>query len=219
MKQRFLVIGIGQLGSSLVRNLYMEGAEVLALDTDQNNIDAIKSESTLCAVGDCMDINTLKEIGAESVDSAIICMGTNFEGSVLALTNLLQLKVPHIAVRASTQQKAQILKNVGAHEVFFVEDEMGKILAHSLTRPNILHTMDLGYNLKIIEWVPSTWANGQKLTELNFQQKFNVQIIALRNLKKPREIINPEKNIVLTPDHVAILFGSDSDLNKLINHA
>jgi len=217
MKQRFLVIGIGQLGHSLVKNLFREGAEVLALDTDQNNIDSIKSDSTLSAVGDCMDIDVLKEIGAPSVDVAIICMGTNFEGSVLALTNLLDLKVPHIAVRASTQQKAQIFKSIGAHQVFFVEEEMGKVLAHSFSRPNVLHTMDLGFNLKIIEWSPALWAVDKQISELNLQKKYGVQIVAVRHIKKPKEIINPNPEFRLTVDHVALLFGTDNDLNKIIN--
>lgn len=215
MKKRFLVIGIGQLGHSLVSNLHAEGMEVIALDNDPRNIDAIKSEATLAVVGNAMDIQVLQEIGASKVDVAVLCMGTSFEASVLTLTNLLELKVPCVAVRASTQQKAHIFKSIGAHQVYFVEEEMGKILAHSFSRPAILHAMDLGYDLKLVEWSPPSWACGKSLEDLKLPQKHRVQIVALRDRNNPKEIIFPRSNMILTSDTLALLMGGDKDLQKL----
>jgi len=215
MKKRFLVIGIGQLGHSLVRNLFLEGQEVIVLDNDEANIDAVKSHSTITAVGDSRDIEVLQEIGASKVDTAIICMGNSFEASVLTVMNLLELKVPCIAVRASTAQKAQIFKSVGAHQVFFVEEEMGKVLAHTFSRPAILHAMDLGYDLKLVEWSPAKWTWGRTLEELQLPQKHRVQIVALRNKSNPKEIIFPRSTMELNPETLTLLMGTDKDLQKL----
>ena len=215
MKKRFLVVGIGQLGFSLAKNLYAEGMEVLALDNDAENIDAIKSDCSLAVEGDGTDLAVLKEIGADKVDVAIICMGTAFESSVLTLTNLLELKIPCVAVRASSKQKAQIFKSVGAHQVFFVEDEMGKVLAHTFSRPAILHAMDLGYDLKLVEWEPPEWAQGRTLEQLQLPQKHKVQIVALRDKDNPKEILFPRSSMSLTRNTLALLMGADRDLQKL----
>jgi trk system potassium uptake protein TrkA len=215
MKKRFLVIGIGQLGHSLARNLFLEGKEVIALDNDESHIDSVKSDCTLAVTGDSRDIDVLKEIGAHRVDTAIICMGNSFEASVLTLMNLLELKVPCIAVRASSPQKAQIFKSVGAHQVFFVEEEMGKVLAHTFSRPAILHAMDLGYDLKLVEWSPAKWTWGKTLEQLQLPQKHRVQIVALRKKDNPKEIIFPRSNMELNSETLTLLMGTDKDLQRL----
>lgn len=215
MKKRFLVVGLGQMGLSLAKNLYQETMEVIALDSEMDNVEAIKGYSTLAVQGDAMDLDVLKEIGADKVDIAIICMGNSFEASVLTLTNLLELKIPCIAVRASSAQKAQIFKSVGAHQVFFVEEEMGKVLAHTFSRPAILHAMDLGYDLKLVEWSPAPWALGQTLDKLQLPQRHRVQIVALRDKNNPKEIIFPRSTMELTANTLTLLMGADRDLQKL----
>lgn len=214
-KQRFLVIGIGRLGFSLAKNLIEEGQEVIALDTDEKNIEAIKEYCEFSFLGDCTDVGVLIEVGAPKVDKAIICMGTNFEAAVLAVTNLLELGVPYVAARASSRQKEQILKRVGAHQVFFVEEEMGKMLALQHSRPAILHTMDLGFDLKLVEWSPAPWAWGKTLEELALPQKYRVQIVALREKSNPKEIIFPKSQMMLNEHTLALLMGSDRDLQRL----
>jgi trk system potassium uptake protein TrkA len=214
-QNRFLVIGIGQLGESLVRNLHQDSMEVIALDNNPEHIESVKTSSSMAVVGDCMDMKVLKEIGASTVDCAVICMGTSFEATIMAIAHLVELKVPHIAVRASNTKTARIFERVGAHKVFFVENEMGKVLAHSLSRPTILHAMDLGYDLRLVEWSPSEWAIGKTLMELNLPNEYNVQVVALRDRNIPNEIIFPKANLILESHHLTLLVGMDQDLDRL----
>ncbi len=214
-RNRFLVIGIGQLGESLVRHLHEDGLEVIALDTDAEHIEAVKSKASLAVVGDCMDMTLLKQIGAETVDCAVLCMGTSFEATVMSIAHLIELKVPHIAVRAPNAKMAKIFERVGAHEVFFVEEQMGKVLAHGFSRPAILHAMDLGYDLRLVEWKPADWAVGKTLMELNLPRRFKVQIVALRDQKKPHEIIFPRADLKLEEHLLTLLVGTNQDLEAL----
>ena len=214
-RNRYLVIGIGQLGESLVRNLHQDSMEVIALDNDPEHIESVKTTSSMAVVGDCADMKVLKEIGAATVDCVVICMGTSFEATIMAIAHLVELKVPYIAVRASNSKTARIFERVGAHKVFFVEDEMGKVLAHSLSRPTILHAMDLGYNLRLVEWSPSEWALGKTLMELNLPNEYNVHVVALRDRNAPNEIIFPKADLKLDSHHLTLLVGKDQDLDRL----
>lgn len=217
-QQRILVIGIGRLGESLVRHLFADGVEVIALDNDPENIESVKDDSSLAIVGDATDIEVLKEIGAASVDLAVISIGENFESSVLTLTNLQELKVKKIAVRASTAKKARIFESIGAHNVFYVEEDMGRILAHRFSRPSILHTMELGYGIKIAEWSPTKWAQGRSLLDLQLPQRHRVQVIALRDPKHPKEIIFPAPDTILEQRFLALILGNDKDLQRLLEN-
>lgn len=217
MHRRVLVIGIGRLGESLVRTLFEERAEVIALDTDPANLEFVKDHCHLAVQGDASDIDTLIEVGAASVDTAVICMGESFEASVLALTNLLELKVPRIEVRANNEKKARIYKSVGAHNVFSVEGDMGRIIAHRLSRPSVLHEMELEYGLKIIEWSPAPWAQGRSLLELNLPASHQVQVVALRDPSNPKQILFPDPHTVLSKGLLALLMGNEKDLQRLLN--
>lgn len=214
-RSRFLVIGIGQLGESLVRHLHSDGLEVIALDTDPEHIEAVKSFSSLAVVGDCMDMGALQQLGAGSVDCAVLCMGTSLEATVMAIAHLVELKVPHIAVRSSNAKTAKIFERVGAHEIFFVEEQMGKVLAHGFSRPAILHAMDLGYNLRLVEWSPAEWALGKTLMELDLPKRFKIQIVALRDRNKPNEIVFPKGDLKLESHLLTLLVGTDRDVERL----
>lgn len=215
---RILVIGLGRLGQSLVRHLFAEKTEVIAVDTDMNNVDAIKDFCHVAIQGDGTDMDTLKELGADKVDAAVICMGESFESSVLALTSLLELRVPRIEVRASTARKAKIYKNIGAHNVFYVEEEMGKIVAHRISRPSALHAMDLEFGAKLIEWSPPEWAQNKSLLEINLPAQYHIQVVAIRDPSQPRQIIHPDPSTVLRRGQLALLMGDEKELQKLLAH-
>lgn len=217
MNQRVLVLGLGRLGNSLVRHLFLERAEVIAMDMDEKNVNAVKDHSHLAVQGDGSDMDTLVEIGAGSVDLAYLCMGESFEASVLALTNLLELKVPRIEVRASDARKAKIFKSIGAHGVFYVEEEMGRILAKRTSRPSALHEMELEHGLKIMEWSPGYWAHNKTLMELNLPANHQVQVVALRDPSNPSQLIFPGPSSVLKQDHLVLIIGNERDLYRLLN--
>lgn len=216
MSKRILVIGLGRLGDSLVRHLHEEGLEVLAVDLAMENVEKAKPFAHLAVQGDSSNIEVLQEIGAQRVDEAFICMGESFEASVLTLTNLLDLKVPLITVRASTARNAQVYRSVGAHKVFFVEEEMGRLLAARISRPTVKHEMELDLDLKIIEWSPAPWALEKTVSELALPQKFSVQIIGLRNPVEPQKVIFPEPTTRIKKGYLALLLGRDSDLDRLL---
>lgn len=216
MKERILVIGIGRLGSSLVKHLYQDGSEVIALDNDMENIEAVKATTHLAVQADGTDIENLKELGAANVDLAIISIGEDFEATALTLTNLLEIGTKRIAVRAQTARLARIYKSIGAHEVFYVEEEMGRILAHRFSRPSIKHEMDLGFGLKIVEWSPPKWAQNKTLMELKLPEKFRVQVVGLRDPAQPKEIIMPSPTLQMKAGVFTLLLGSDKDIQSLL---
>ncbi|MCO5112960.1 MAG: TrkA family potassium uptake protein [Bdellovibrionaceae bacterium] len=216
MKERVLVIGIGRLGSSLVRNLYDTGAEVIALDTDLENINSVKSKSHLAIQGDGTDIEVLREIGASTVDMAIVSIGEDFEASAMTLTNLIELNVKRVAVRAPTTRLARIYQSIGAHEVFYVEEDMGKILSLRFMRPSIKHEMDLGFGLKMVEWSPGKWTHGKTLAELKLPTKFKIQVVGFRDPVNPKEILMPTPDYVIKGEILALILGHDRDIQKLL---
>lgn len=210
--KKVLVIGIGHLGQSLVLNLFHDGVDVVALDNDADHIQKIKDNATVAVIGDATNVSVLQEIGAQSFDVAIICMGNSFEASLLTLTHLLEFKIPHISVRASNEKFASIYKKMGAHDVFFVEQEMGQILAHKYTRPSVLHSMCLTSGVHIVEWKPDHKYQYKKINEVDLFNKSHIQILSVLNKNKPKGFERPSDEHIIHPDDMFLLAGTEKDL-------
>lgn len=216
-KKRFLVIGLGILGESVAKTLSQEGAEVIAVDSNLNFVNAIKDHVSVAIHGDTTDPKLFDQLGARNVDAAIVCIGENFAGAILTTAHLLDIKVKHVAVRATNALNASIFKRLGAHDVFFVESEMGKILAHKLQNPDMLNEMPLGADFSIVEWAVPDWMQGRSLQDLALPVKYSVHVIALRDKNRPHEMILPHKESVLSSQHHVLLSGKNVDLSRLMN--
>lgn len=214
--ERILVIGLGRLGMSLVENLAGKNVEIIAVDDDMDRVDEVKGLVTHCVQGDSTELEFLTQIGAETVDHVIICMGEDLESAILTVTLLLELGVKKISARASNARNAKILKRVGAHETFFVENEMGKIMASRLTRPSVKTEMELGYGLKLVDWVPPEWTHGKTLAELAFPTNYGIQIVALFNPGEPHKVDFPTSRSIMNKGCHCLLIGTDEAIDGVL---
>ena len=74
-QKQFLVLGIGRFGSSLAKNLYKLGHEVLAVDRDENLVDDIAPYVTQAVQADATDEAALEALGVRNYDAAIVATG------------------------------------------------------------------------------------------------------------------------------------------------
>ena len=75
--KRFLVIGLGQLGSELAKTLQEKGAEVIAVDSDMEIIEDIKDSVSKAACIDSTDAEALNSLNIEHIDAAIVAIAEN----------------------------------------------------------------------------------------------------------------------------------------------
>ena len=87
-KKRFVVVGLGNFGFSLCQRLAALGHEVIAVDMDSNVVDRIGAIISRAAVADATEIETLKRLGAEGADAAVVSTGDDITASILALLAL-----------------------------------------------------------------------------------------------------------------------------------
>ncbi len=141
MAKRILVIGLGRFGAAVAEALAQQGCEVVAVDTNMRNIDAIKNKVTYALELDASDPTALRSIDAHTCTVAIVAIGENFEGAVLSAAALRELGVGMIIARAMTPRHARILVAAGAHRVIEIESEMGRALGRELAGGSELGVM------------------------------------------------------------------------------
>ncbi len=133
MARRILVIGLGRFGSALAESLAGSGCEVVAIDNDMSHIDAIKNKVAYALELDATDPNALRSIEAHRCQVAVVAVGENFEGAVLAVAALREVGIQNIVARASTHRHGRILMAAGASRVVEIETEMGRALGRELS--------------------------------------------------------------------------------------
>jgi trk system potassium uptake protein TrkA len=104
---------------------------------------------------------------------------------------------------------------VGADSVVFPEREAADRLAMSLSNPDLMDYLPISDDFSVVELAPPSWMLNKTLTELDLRRRFNINVVAVR------EIIPKRIHLVVSPDYVVkdsdvlVVVGARKDLEKL----
>ncbi|WP_433115688.1 potassium channel family protein [Micromonospora sp. CA-246542] len=125
-----VVIGLGRFGCHLAGSLARMEREVLAVDRNPDQVQRFSAQFDRVVQADAAEEGALRQLGVASFGRAVVAIGASVEASVLTVLALVELGVPQIWARATSQKHAKILSSVGAHHVIFPEAETGDRVAH-----------------------------------------------------------------------------------------
>lgn len=201
--KRFVVIGLGNFGSSIARALYAQGHEIVALDINEAVVDEIASHVSRAAVGDGRENDVLDELGAAEADVGVVSTGDDITSSILATMSLQDLGVEDIYVKVISTDHARAMQRIGVTETIFPERQAAENLAARLAQSeSILNYVRLGPAFSIQEMaVPNEWI-GKSLREINMRSNYGVTVIAIH------DVLTDEMNPV--PDPSEPLKDSDT---------
>ena len=213
MKQ-FAVIGLGNFGFNVAKSLANRGNQVLAIDLDAERIDEIKDSVTEAIIADAKNFKVIDEFIPDKIDALIISLGQNLEASVLTTHYLKQRNIKRIIVKAINENHAKILKLMGADEVILPEKDMAVSLAQKLTSNNLLENIPLTSEFSIVEAaVPENFV-GKTLSQLKLRSKFNLLVIAIKDILQNKFYLMPDAEYKLVPDSLLIIMGRQEDIEK-----
>lgn len=206
----FVVIGLGLFGSSVARQLCALGAEVLAIDTNSDLVQQVSNDVTSAVVADARDPEVLRAVGAHQCDCAVIAIGDDLAGSVLATMNIKELGVGRIVCKAHDETHRRVLEKLGADKVVIPEKEVAEKLARSLTSHNVLDFIELSSDYGIVEIpAPRNWV-GRNLKELNIRAKLGVNIIAIE--RRDKISVSPRAEFEIAKDDILVVLGDYDSL-------
>ena len=212
--KRFVVVGLGNFGSSVAEALHAEGFEVVAVDTDEDAVDRIAVRVTRAAVGDGRSIGTLEQAGARGADAGIVSTGDDITASILATMALRDLGVRAVYVKVVSFDHARVMEKMGVTETIFPERESGLRLATRISAKGILNYVRLGAGFSVQEMaVPESWI-GHTLRELQLPRKYRISVIAVHDVLNDRMIAVPAPDAKLTESDTLLIAGADDDLAR-----
>ncbi|MBT2583399.1 TrkA family potassium uptake protein [Planococcus sp. ISL-109] len=212
MKKQIVVIGLGRFGSSVCKELYELGHEIMAIDSNPENINAISDYASHTAIADATDEGSLKSLGVRNFEYAIVAIGDDLQASVLCTLMLKELGVPKVWVKARDQQHQKILEKIGADRVIQPEYEMGIRTAHHVDSEKVVDYINLSANYSIIELEASKKVIGKTLGELNIRKQYGCMILALKNGEDVN--IAPLLEDSIQTGDILIAMGHKDDLKR-----
>lgn len=211
---RFVVVGLGNFGSSVMETLHAIGHDVVAIDVDPDRVDGASGFASRAAVGDGTDVRTLRRIGAEGADAAVISTGDDITASALTALVLRDLGVPDIFVKVISHDHARLIEKIGVTETVFPERESGIRLGTRISNRSLLNYVQLGPGFSIQEMVvPSAWV-GRSLRDLELRRRYGISVVAVHDVLMGQFHAVPDPDALLKESDTLLVAGRDTNLAR-----
>ena len=194
ISKSYAVFGLGRYGRAVAKELIDNGAEVIAVDSNDKIVEELVGEFPICKCADVTELEVIKQLGISNVDVAVIAIAGQFEASVMATMLCKEAGVGQVIVKCSSEMHRTILEKVGADIVVLPEKESGVRLAKNILSSGFFDIADISEDISIIELKAKSEWIGKSLKELELRKKYSINVIALSK--------NGNVEIALQPDTV-----------------
>ena len=212
MKKSVAILGLGKYGRSLSENLYKMGADVLAVDSDENLINEFANRCTTAVCANLANEDEVVALGLKNMDIVVVAMGRNLAASIMSIAVAKEQGVPLVVAKSSSDRMTSILLKVGADKILDPEGEGGARSARILISSSFKDFFKLDDNMYMIEMEPKKEWIGKNLIELNLRKSLNLNVVAVREKGKLWQFVDP--NEPFTKDSLLLIVMEKQHMKK-----
>lgn len=217
MKKQVCVIGLGRFGSTVARELYQSGHDVLAIDVDESKIQEQLGKVTYAVRADATSESVLRELDIPDYDVVIVALGSeNVQASVGITVLLKSLNVPLIISRAADELHGNTLERIGADRVLFPEADNARRVARLEFSRELLDYMPILADYGISKVRPPEAMIDHTLEEAELSgsgDRHDISVLAIRRGRT--SLLHPARDEVMQSGDVLILAATTEQLSKL----
>ncbi|MDD6194654.1 MAG: TrkA family potassium uptake protein [Lachnospiraceae bacterium] len=205
-----LLIGLGNFGTLVAKQIHEIGHQVMAIDRDEDKINQALPYVTNAQIGDSTNEDFLSSLGINNYDVCIVTIGNDFQSSLETTSLLKELGGRYVVARAEREVQAKFLLRNGADEVVNPEKQMARWTAIRFTADHILDYISLDDRHAIFEVViPNEWV-GKTVDQIDIRRKYGINIMAIKeggsmNLTiMPDTVLNSNMTMMVLGEYKAI---------------
>lgn len=207
-----LLIGLGRFGRHIARKLNDLNHQVMAVDQDEERVNAVLPFVTSAQIGDSTSEEFLSSLGIRNFDTCIVTIGDNFQNSLETASLLKELGAKKVIARASRGVQEKFLLRNGADEVVYPEKQLAAWTAIRCTSEHILDYIELDEDYSIFELqIPTEW-QGKTIIQLNIRKKYGINILGIREKGRLNMNITPET--LLDTGKSILVLGKQKEIQK-----
>ena len=218
---KYLVIGLGNLGRAIAKDLTRVGNEVIGVDMDLHRVDMLKNDIAGAVALDSTDKEALSTLPLSEMDAIIVTFGKDFGTSVQTVALLKSLDAGKLIVRAisSIHVSEIITPEKDFSTMYTSQASLGGLFRHWYKVTDTEHL----YKIK----TPATLV-GQTIKNIDFEENFGIHLVAIERPYEKKNLIGLTQTeykvisriteeLMIEADDLLILFGKMELLNKIAN--
>jgi trk system potassium uptake protein TrkA len=226
------VIGLGVFGRHLARQLTQLGADVLAIDRNDENVNSIKDEVGAAVVMRFDDNAPLERFPIPEMDVVVIAIGDNFEESMVMTLKVHELGAKQLVCRVLSPMHERLLRLMKVGRLVIPEEVAARGLAHSLLLHGVVDGFDLGSGHALIEVDVPPGLVGKTLAQVaDTFKEARVRVVTVKRLgrgllgalnrARPASEERTTLGVITLEDRFEaddrlVLFGAESDLREFL---
>ena len=181
MMKSILLIGLGRFGRHIAMKLDEFHHQVMAVDIQENRVNAVLPYVTNAQIGDSTNEEFLESLGVRNFDVCIVAIGDNFQSSLETTSLLKELGAKMVVSRAARDVHAKFLLRNGADEIVYPEKQLAAWTAIRYSADHILDYVELDVDHAIFEiQIPADWV-GKTIGQLDIRNNHNINIMAFKH--------------------------------------
>lgn len=207
----FVVIGLGNFGSTVATELKRFGNYVIGIDLNERLVAALAEELDQALILDARDEEALREAGLTECSVGLVAMGHNLEASVLSCMNLRLLGIERVWAKATSRVHHRILSKLGVERVIHPEVDVGYQIAQVLHNPLVRDYVSLGNGFNVVNLRISDELNGRRLRDMRLD-KFDLRCVGV--MHGTAFVARDGDDYTLTNDDRLLVLGRRADLRR-----
>ncbi len=213
INKTYAVFGLGRYGRAVAEELVKNGADVIAVDVDEQLVNDAAQTIPVCKCADVTDPEVIDRLDIADVDVVVIAMANSLEATVMAITLCKEVGVKTVIAKCVEEMHGKIFERVGADRVVFPEKEAGTRLGKNLLSSGFVDIVELSKDVSMVELdIKPQWVE-KNLIELNLRKKYSVNVVAV--LKGEEVITSIDPEMPLTENMKLIVIADVNKLEKL----
>ena len=225
---KYIIVGLGNFGSSLAIKLTAAGNEVIGIDSRMDKVELYKESISHTICLNATDEFTVSGLPLKNTDVIIIAIGEDQGANIMATALFKNHQVKRLISRAINPLHEKVLQALGVDEIVHPEEETAERMAKKLSIKNVVDSFELSEEFSIIEAnIPAEYI-GRSIREIGFRQKFNLLVLTTIKKEEVKSVIGKSQtkerikgivtpDLILKENEILVLFGKNGDLEKFLN--
>ncbi len=224
---KFIIIGLGNFGSTLGLRLVEDGHEVLGVDENLSIVNMFQEKLTHTISMDTTDELAIQRLPLSDTDVVIISIGEDIGASVTTTALIKKYCDTKIISRAISPVHHTILEAMGIKDIIHPEADFADQLATRLIVDGALKTLVLDSKFEIVEANLPSSLEGLTVAEAGLREKYDVSIVTILKKRERRNLLGvkversevvgvPQPDMVFQPQDTLVLFGKMEDIQTFL---
>ena len=224
---KYIIIGLGNFGSSLAQKLTALNNEVIGVDIRMDRIESIKDKITHAINLDATESAAVSNLPLRDTDVVVVAIGENQGANVMTTALMKKLNVKRLISRAQQGLQEMVLEAMGVDEIIHPEEETAERWAKKPNMRGVVDSFELNEDYSIVEVQVPDQYHDKTLQEIRFREDYDLIILTTMKVTEGKNDLGCAKKITnikgvasagtkLYKGDIMVIYGNKKDIRKLL---